>query len=867
MPLLAKQSQETGTRRSLLDKPRVLCSEPGSLAQSLFFGPLLLLGSLGALGCLFGTFQVPVHPLPAALVGGVCLVFFLFLFLSKHASWIFSLGAIVLWAAAVWSHFQNLLQGCAYTVNLVLAAYEDKLGITLPFLETENGLTQQEIGENCTWFFCLFLFPFLFCLSWLLVERKSALGSFCLTGLLLLVPLAISRIPPTPFLGALLLFWAVLLLVSPSFGTRHRLLEDRGRFHAGGSGAARPAMLLLFLGVGALSMALTYWLVPPSTYQRPQIATDLWEGLTSIRWEIPFQGGVGSGNNRVNLSSLGSRTYTGETMLRVKFQWKESESDSFQQKEFLKSFVGSVYTGTSWEKLPSQQTEELRQLLGQEHPQAMLDRLETVFDQKEGGSYHLSVENVNANPQCAYTPYGLVQNSVDETSLAYVDDGFLESARFWGGTSTYQVDAWGNAQQLFYPERVVNGVLTGSMNQEGKNSSQSTSAYDLSVLLEEGLYNQDGSVGSLENWELWTLPQEAAGYLTQEQQSLCRTLESYNRFVYDHYTQLPQELRETLLKFLEENGVYTQSYYDAFSTASQIQKVIATLASRCVYTLTPPSLPEGRDFVEYFLFESRQGYCVHFASAAAAMLRAMGIPARYAEGYAVPSGEEGWVDVPDYNAHAWVEVYFGGTGWVPVEVTPAGPDAPAATENARPMTEPAEPTPVPTPTPSPTASPAPSPSSDPETSPASQPSPTAQASSPAPGSGGDSPSRSGWLPVLAGVLGGAALLAGGVLLRRKLLLRSRRERFSQPDRNKAVLELYASLLELRNTAEKSLPTWQEELPAGLEDLALKARFSQHVLTREEAALFQKEWTRMAALLEKELPFFRKLWCRLGPVLF
>ena len=87
---MAKQSQETGTRRSLLDKPRVLSSEPGGLAQSLFFGPLLLLGSLGALGCLFGTFQVPVHPLPAALVGGVCLVFFLFLFLSKHASWIFS---------------------------------------------------------------------------------------------------------------------------------------------------------------------------------------------------------------------------------------------------------------------------------------------------------------------------------------------------------------------------------------------------------------------------------------------------------------------------------------------------------------------------------------------------------------------------------------------------------------------------------------------------------------------------------------------------------------------------------------------------------------------------------------------------------
>lgn len=879
---MAKQPQETGPRRSLLDKPRVLYSEPGVLSQSLFFGPLLLLGSLGALGCLFGTFQVPVSPLPAVITGIVCLLFSLFLFLAKRVSWIFSLGGILLWTAVVWYRFDNLLQGCAYTVNLVLSSYEEKLGITLPYLETDLTLTQAQIQENCTWFCCLFLFPFLFFLGWLLVGRKSALGAFCLTGLLLLVPLAISVIPPTSYLAALLLFWAMLLLFSHSFGGRHRLLEDRGKFHAGGNGVARPAMLLLFLGGAALSMALTYWLVPPSTYQRPQIAVDLWESLSSIRIDSPFQGGVGSGNSRVNLSSLGSRTYTGETMLRVRYQWDDSSPQTGgaanQQKDFLKSFVGSVYTGTSWERLSSQDQRELTQLLRDEHPQVMLDRIQNVYDQDSLPSYQLSVENVNANPKCVYVPYGLTQSSVGENPLAYVGDGFLESSRFFGGTTSYELEAWGlPQQQRYYPDRVITAVLTGYLDSQNKDPGDPETwegnvwggdSSNLLELLEQGLYDENGVMTSLRDWELWTVPQEAISCLNVEQQDFSQTLEAYNQFVYQHYTQLPDSLKDHLLEFLGENGIYQLSQYDAYSAVSQIQKVIGTLGARCTYTLTPPPLPEGKDFVEYFLFESNQGYCVHFASAAVAMFRALGLPARYAEGYAVPSGEEGWVDVPDYNAHAWVEIYTGGTGWIPVEVTPAGPDAPAATADARPVSEQPESTPTPTPTPTPKPSPSPNPSPSPvsEATPTVHPTATPpQTSSPAPGT--ISGSAGGILWGMIGLFAGILLLAAGVLARRKILLHSRMERFSQRDRNKAALALYASLLELRKAAEKAIPTWQEDLPSGLEDLALKARFSQHALTREELLSFQKERDRMVDLLKKELPFFRRVWYQLGPVLF
>lgn len=90
------------------------------------------------------------------------------------------------------------------------------------------------------------------------------------------------------------------------------------------------------------------------------------------------------------------------------------------------------------------------------------------------------------------------------------------------------------------------------------------------------------------------------------------------------------------------------------------------------------SAPVNRDIVEYFLFENRQGYCQHYASAAALLYRLYGIPARYVSGYRIqPSDfkeqEDGtWkAEVTDLSAHAWVEILLDDYGWMPVEVTPA----------------------------------------------------------------------------------------------------------------------------------------------------------------------------------------------------
>lgn len=90
---------------------------------------------------------------------------------------------------------------------------------------------------------------------------------------------------------------------------------------------------------------------------------------------------------------------------------------------------------------------------------------------------------------------------------------------------------------------------------------------------------------------------------------------------------------------------------------------------RYEYTLTPPLL--GAETVDEFLFETRQGFCEHFASAFAFLMRAAGVPARIVTGY--QGGEinpvDGYMEVRQSDAHAWAEVWLGAQGWVRIDPT------------------------------------------------------------------------------------------------------------------------------------------------------------------------------------------------------
>ncbi len=173
--------------------------------------------------------------------------------------------------------------------------------------------------------------------------------------------------------------------------------------------------------------------------------------------------------------------------------------------------------------------------------------------------------------------------------------------------------------------------------------------------------------------------------------------DQYYMEVYSRYTQLPGHLEQTLYYDLENIVAGSATPYDkACAIKRHLQRYYR-------YTLTPEEPPENQDFVTYFLYVGKEGYCTYFASAMTVLCRMAGLPARYVEGFVAEPSPDGIAYVTGLNAHAWTEVYFEGFGWVPFDATPF------QQEMDHQENEPDQPDPTPTPTPTPTPEPTPSP--------------------------------------------------------------------------------------------------------------------------------------------------------------
>ncbi len=140
----------------------------------------------------------------------------------------------------------------------------------------------------------------------------------------------------------------------------------------------------------------------------------------------------------------------------------------------------------------------------------------------------------------------------------------------------------------------------------------------------------------------------------------------YNRMFRGWYSRLPEEpnprTRQLALEMFEAAGT-PSAYIDAVLRKFNEEEYY--------YTLEPPAL--GVDSVDRFLFDTKQGFCEHYASAFAVMMRAAGIPSRIVLGYqggeVNPLGD--YLIVRQSDAHAWTEVWLEGQGWRRVDPTSA----------------------------------------------------------------------------------------------------------------------------------------------------------------------------------------------------
>jgi len=159
---------------------------------------------------------------------------------------------------------------------------------------------------------------------------------------------------------------------------------------------------------------------------------------------------------------------------------------------------------------------------------------------------------------------------------------------------------------------------------------------------------------------------------------------------YEVIANLKEDYPEEMAEVEVEPGVYDRGILYQVLPFETVRAVIDWLGENYTYTLTP-TVPKNsaKDAISIFLQDTREGYCVQFATTSALMLRVLGFPTRYCEGYIVTdfdrndtssAAEEsnkklGIVNrysasVRDWDAHAWIECYISGRGWMQFETTP-----------------------------------------------------------------------------------------------------------------------------------------------------------------------------------------------------
>ncbi len=143
-------------------------------------------------------------------------------------------------------------------------------------------------------------------------------------------------------------------------------------------------------------------------------------------------------------------------------------------------------------------------------------------------------------------------------------------------------------------------------------------------------------------------------------------LEDHATMIEERYTNLPDALPDRVYELAE---IITEGSNTTYDKCKEIETYLLT---NYKYSLEAQNIPDGEDFMDYFLFESRQGYCTSFASAFAVLGRCIGIPTRYVEGFLgsfnIRDKDYSYL-VKNSQAHAWAEAYIEGIGWIPFEAT------------------------------------------------------------------------------------------------------------------------------------------------------------------------------------------------------
>lgn len=335
---------------------------------------------------------------------------------------------------------------------------------------------------------------------------------------------------------------------------------------------------------------------------------------------------------------------------------------------YLKSFTGSHYAGNQWMEHTylSSYSGELTAL-----PEEIL--ASSTVSVSENAVY--MDRDVIASYDAQYMP---MSTSSGKMEIVHVDTGNQMFLPYYSAFDDCVMNYGPNSSLYLTDGTALN--TNGSLSVTGIEPSTTQPAVTVSY------------TPYLGDWEEDVTPYDLPQY--------------YDLYVHEFCLQIPDNIRPTLQEYCAEQdfpGIVTGDFADAPANPEDVnayrlavaQAIFEHYVEEFDYTMSPGTTPYRQDFVTYFLTTQKRGVCAHFAASATLLLRSMGVPARYVEGYCIPlsvmsNGQavnepySEWyqgpsqvtehgvmtVNVTDAQAHAWVEIYLEGYGFVPFEMTP-----------------------------------------------------------------------------------------------------------------------------------------------------------------------------------------------------
>lgn len=544
-------------------------------------------------------------------------------------------------------YYAYVNSGYHAVVNLVYAALENYLDI--PALVYYDELIENSVATITVFLIFVGAFELLLYHMWI-GEWVRLLPILFVSFCPYIIPLFVELYPDDLFVAALMTSYIALIILCFSMHVYHKtnIYLKKNPWSAGTKGFSYGANGLTYLGSIIASFIITLCILlvvnltmPYSVYVRKQKNSVLKEEITDdVKYFVTF--GLSGYFNRYNatgglndgrLGGIHSVRPDYETDLTVTFVPTSYEP------VYLRGFVGIGYTDRQWYNAAG--------LL-------------------QAGMIDTDIYNYMENDT-------LLVREFDTLSMEY---------RFHKPSKMDVLNVGANINYKYYPYYTDYNLIP--VNELKEDGTPAINSVDVRYFP----WNSERS---------YSYYSELTGLKNQP--------ETLSYIAVSPYLQIPAATREEIIKFLEDNDLYTEyitedNGYNQLKGAelqTVINRLSEILSSDFVYSLNPGITPNSSDFAGYFLNENKKGYCAHFATSATLILRTLGIPARYVEGYVLSYDDVSEAvlvenaDVADYidtsvttsnlavvradiaddKAHAWVEYYDPSFGWRVFEATTA----------------------------------------------------------------------------------------------------------------------------------------------------------------------------------------------------